>query len=174
MKNLNIFSLFTLECLQGFSSRFTNFEIISNYSFENMSTFLSVEKDHKLFRFINTFSFYFSPKFRALCFKDCMKTKSYIPLFLALKIYQTNLLIPKLTLYELKKIDSISHFKKDLLVFGVISEESIDELIGVMTAQSAVMTSKPSKIDVQELCDRVKKEFPDYRCIKLLKQNLIE
>ena len=129
IKSINLFSSFTLECLNGLFSHFSDFKIISTLSFNNTNAFLTIERDHRIFRFIHMFSFYFSPKFRALCFKDCMKTKSYIPLFLALKIYQTNLVSPKLTLKELNEINSIFNFKITVIAQNIISEQNINQLI---------------------------------------------
>ena len=129
MKNINIFSIFTLECLQGFFDNFTDFKIIVNFSFDNTNALLTTEKRHNVFRFINLFSFFFSPEFRSTCFKDCIQTKSYIPMFLALKIYKANLSVPKLTLNELNKVQCIFYFKTTVLAHNIISEETIDQLI---------------------------------------------
>jgi hypothetical protein len=129
IKNINIFSIFPLECLQGFFDNFNDFKIILVLSFENTNAFLTTEKTHNVFRFINIFSFYFSPKFRSICYKDCIQTKSYIPMFLALKIYRVNLLVPKLTLNELNKVQCIFDFKTTILVHNIISEENLDQLI---------------------------------------------
>jgi hypothetical protein len=129
MKNINIFSIFTLECLEGFFYNFTDFKIIVFFSFDNTNGFLITEKTHNVFRFLNIFSFYFSPEFRSTCFKQCIQTKSYIPMFLALKIYKANLSVPKLTLNELNKVQCISDFKTTVLIHDVISEKTIDQLI---------------------------------------------
>ena len=45
-------------------------------------------------------------------------------MFLALKIYQTNLLFPKLTLKELNEVKCISNFKKQLTRHNRISEQN--------------------------------------------------
>ncbi len=129
IKNLNIFSLFTLECLNGFFFNFSDFRIMVTLSFDNTNAFLETEKNHKIFRFINLFSFHFSSKFRSVCFKDCIKTKSYIPMFLALKIYRVNLLFPHLTLDELYQVKCIFNFKQRILIHDLIVEKNIDELI---------------------------------------------
>lgn len=129
MKNINIFSIFPLECLNGFFRNFTDVRIVLTYSCDDTKAFLATEKRHNVFRFRNIFSFYFSPKFRATCFKDCLKTNNYIPMFLALKIYQTTLLFPKLLLNELNKVQCISGFKEKLIATDIISEKNINELI---------------------------------------------
>jgi hypothetical protein len=129
MKILNVFAVFTFECLQGFFSNFCDFTITSILKYENTNAFLTVERSNRLFRFLNMFSFHFSPKFRAFCFKDCMKTKTYIPMFLALKIYHTNLVFPKPTLKELNKIHSIYHFKTSVIAKNSISKKNMNQLI---------------------------------------------
>ena len=129
MLKLNIFSVFTLECLNGFFYYFIDLKIIWELVFKTKNEFLTTEKNHVIFRFMHVFSFYFSPKFRSTCFADCLKSNSYIPMFLALKIYQIKLSAPKLTLSELKKINIISSFKEKILNYNIMSKESIDYLI---------------------------------------------
>jgi hypothetical protein len=129
MVKLNIFSVFPLECLKGFFSYSGDFQIISCLVFKNPNDLFLVEKRCRKFRVINAFSFYFSPKFRSTCFKDCVETKSYIPMFLALKIYQIKLGNPDLTLNELKKVNLLSNFKEYLITHNSMSEKSIDKLI---------------------------------------------
>ena len=90
---------------------------------------LAIEKNYRLFRIINAFSFYFSSKFRSTCFKNCVETNSYIPMFLALKIYLIKLENEKLTLNELKKIDWISSFKNDTARDGGVSKKIMNKLI---------------------------------------------
>ncbi len=129
MRDVNIFSIFPLECLNGFLNNFTLFDIRVRFVYATKNEFLRHEKYQASFRFINCFSSYFSPKFRSTCFKDCIETKSYIPMFLALKIYKAKLLIPKLTLNNLKKINYISNFIKLIIDRDIISEKTINLLI---------------------------------------------
>lgn len=129
IKNINIFSTFALQCLTGFFYNFTDSQIINRLSFSNKNEFLTTEKNHVVFRFINGFSFYFSSEFRSICFTDCIKMNTYVPMFLALKIYKVSLLFPKLTLNELKKIKCISDFTKNIINKNIMNNQTINLLI---------------------------------------------
>ena len=129
MVNLNIFATFPLECLTGFFYNFDNFKIVHRYAFNNKNDFLIIEKRHSIFRFINDFKLYFSPKFRSICFQDCLETHSYIPMFLALKIYQTHLSIPNLSLEYFEKSISIYEFVNIVVKKNIMSQATINILI---------------------------------------------
>jgi hypothetical protein len=129
MVKLNMFSVFPLECLEGFFSYYEDVPISISWVFENPNDLFLEEKRWRKFRFIDAFSFYFSPKFRLTCFKDCVETKSYIPMLLALKIYQIKLGTPDLTLNQLREGRFLFNFKKTLITQDVMSEEIFDKLI---------------------------------------------
>ncbi len=131
MKNINIFSTFTLESLQGLLSNYSD-STISFLVFTDKNSFLKIEKRNALFCLINAFSFYFSLEFRSTRFTDCQKTESYIPMFLALKIYKINLLTPGLSLDELKKHECIDSLQEKIIFFNRfnrMSKKTIDDLI---------------------------------------------
>ena len=74
---LKIFSFFPKKCLDGFFTFYTNQYIITFLTSRSNdpNEMVIMERNSRKFRVMNAFSFYFSPKFRASCFKDCIKTK---------------------------------------------------------------------------------------------------
>ncbi len=59
IKNLTIFSDFSLECLNGIFLYFTDSDISFLLVFENTQEFLKTKQDHVIFRFIHFFHFIF-------------------------------------------------------------------------------------------------------------------
>lgn len=126
---LKLFETFPCQCLDGFFHYFTDFEIISFFVFTNPDDLFLMEKKHRIFQLINAFSFYFSSKFRSQCFEYCVNSKSFLPLFLALKIYQIKLLHPELSLNELYKIKLLKNFTECCLRHDSIPKKNLNKLI---------------------------------------------